>query len=194
MVVTPYTVTYNGSPHTATVTSITGVDGQTGATVGTVTLKTTTRNAGTYASDSWSFAGTANYNSIASTTITDTIGKANATVVVTPYTVTYNGSPHTATVTSITGVDGQTGATVGTVTLKTTHTAAGTYASDSWSFAGTANYNRHRQHDDHRYDRQGERDGGGHAIHGDLQRESAHGDGHVDHRCGWSRPEPPWAL
>ena len=128
-------------PHTATVTSITGVDGQTGATVGTVTLNTTHTAAGTYASDSWSFTGTANYNSIASTTITDTINKANATVVVTPYTVTYDGNPHTATVTSITGVDGRDRGTVGTVTLNTTHTAAGTYASDSWSFTGTANYN-----------------------------------------------------
>ena len=128
-------------PHTATVTSITGVNGETGATVGTVTLNTTHTNAGTYASDSWSFTGTANYNNIASTTITDTINKANATVVVTPYTVTYDGNPHTATVTSITGVNGETGATVGTVTLNTTHTNAGTYASDSWSFTGTANYN-----------------------------------------------------
>ncbi len=141
VVVTPYTVTYNGVAHTATVTSIKGVDGQTGATVGAVTLNTTHTAAGTYATDSWSFAGTANYNSIASKTITDTINKANATVVVTPYTVTYNGVAHTATVASITGVDGQKGATVGTVTLNTTHTAAGTYAADSWSLAGTANYN-----------------------------------------------------
>jgi hypothetical protein len=77
VVVTPYRVTYDGSPHTATVTSITGVNGETGATVGTVTLNTTHTNAGTYSSDSWSFTGTANYNDIASTTITDTIDKTN---------------------------------------------------------------------------------------------------------------------
>ena len=41
--------------------------------------------AGTYASDNWSFTGTANYNDIAATTITDTINKANAVVVVAPY-------------------------------------------------------------------------------------------------------------
>src|SRR5262249_43831938 len=87
VVVTPYTVTYDGSPHTATVTSITGVNGETGAIVGTVTLNTTHTNAGTYASDSWSFTGAANYKNIASTTITDTINKATATVVVAPYTV-----------------------------------------------------------------------------------------------------------
>jgi hypothetical protein len=68
-----------------------------------------------------------------------TVGKANATVAVAPYTVTYDGKPHTATVT-ITGVNTETGAAVGTVTLNSTHTNAGTY-SDSWSFTGTANYN-----------------------------------------------------
>ena len=63
------------------------MNGETGATVGTVNVSNTTHtNAGTYASDSWSFTGTANYNNIAATTITDTINKANATVVVTPYT------------------------------------------------------------------------------------------------------------
>ena len=92
VVVTPYTVTYDGLSHTATVASITGVLGQTGATVGTVNLTNTTHtNAGIYNTDSWTFTGTANYNNIAATTITDTINKANATVVVTPYTVTYDG-------------------------------------------------------------------------------------------------------
>ena len=141
VVVTPYTVTYDGQVHSATVTSITGVNGETGATVGAVTLNSTHTNAGTYASDTWSFAGNSNYNSIASTTITDTVNKANAAVVVTPYTVTYDGQVHSATVTSITGVNGETGATVGSVTLNSTHTNAGTYASDTWSFAGNSNYN-----------------------------------------------------
>ena len=73
------------------VTSITGVNGETGATVGTVDVSNTTHtNAGTYAGDSWSFTGTANYNNIGNTTITDQIDKANATVVVTPYSVTYD--------------------------------------------------------------------------------------------------------
>ena len=143
VVVTPYNVTYDGQPHTATVASITGVNGETGATVGTVDVSGTTHtNAGTYASDTWSFTGTANYNDIAATPITDEIDKANAVVVVTPYNVTYDGQPHTATVASITGVNGETGATVGTVDVSsTTHTNAGTYASDPWTFTGTANYN-----------------------------------------------------
>jgi hypothetical protein len=144
VVVTPYTnVPYDGQSHTATVTSITGVNGETGATVGAVDVSHTTHTpAGTYASDYWFFTGSANYNDIDNTTITDSIAKANATVVVTPYNLTYDGNPHTATVTSITGVNGETGATVGTVDVSnTTHTAASTYATDSWSFTGTANYN-----------------------------------------------------
>src|SRR5258705_10827923 len=73
-----------------------------------------------------------------------TICKADATVLVTPYSVPYNGLAHSATYT-ITGVNGETGATVGTVDVSnTTHTNAGTYASDSWSFTGTANYNNIR--------------------------------------------------
>src|SRR5205823_2648387 len=109
VMVTPYNVTYDGNPHTATYT-ITGVNGETGATVGTVTLNTTHTNAGTYASDSWSFTGAANYNDISATTITDRIDKANATVVVTAYNVAYDYQSHTATVTSITGVNGEIGA------------------------------------------------------------------------------------
>ena len=148
VVVTPYTcptTTYTGLPHTATVTSITGVNGETGATVGTVDVSNTTHtNAGTYASDSWSFTGTANYNNIAATTITDCIAKANATVVVTPYTcptTTYTGFSHTATYT-IAGVNGETGATVGTVDVTDTiHTNAGIYTGDQWTFTGAANYN-----------------------------------------------------
>jgi hypothetical protein len=216
VVVTPYSVTYDGSPHTATVASITGVNGETGPTVGAVTLNTTHTDANPSGySDSWSFVGGPNYNDIASTPITDvinkapstttvtigggpftynglpqtpatvmvtgagglnltpaanyannvnagtatasyvfagdanhtgssdsknfSIGKADATVAVTPYNVIYDGSPHTAT-DAISGVPGETGATVGAVTLNTTHTNPGSYASDSWSFTGGPNY------------------------------------------------------
>src|SRR5205085_2036253 len=122
--------------------TITGVNGETGATVGTIDVSNTTHtNAGAYNTDTWSFTGAANYNNIAATIITDTISKADATVVVTPYSVSYNGNPHTATYT-ITGVNGETGATVGTVDVSnTTHTNAGSYSTDSWSFTGATNYN-----------------------------------------------------
>jgi len=127
----------------AAVTSIIGVNGETGAAVGTVDVSNTKHtNAGTYSTDSWSFTGTANYNNIAATIITDHIGKADASVVVAAYDVTYDGHDHTATVTSITGVNGEVDATVGTVDVShTTHKNAGTYNADYWTFTGTANYN-----------------------------------------------------
>ena len=217
--VTPYNVTYDATAHTAAAT-ITGVGSDTAAIGTSITLSGTTHTtAGTYSTDSWSFAGGTNYNSIAATTITDTIGKAtsttttvgaapftydstthsggsgtvigvgglstgatsvtytgdqvdagsysvtahyagdanhlasdgaavsivinkaNATVVVAPYNVTYDAAAHTATAT-ITGVGTDTAAAGSSITLSgTTHTAAGTYSTDSWSFAGGTNYN-----------------------------------------------------
>src|SRR5207253_1591454 len=81
-------------------------------------------------------------NNIAATVITDHIGKADASVVVAAYDMTYDGHDHTATVTSITGVNGEVDATVGTVDVShTTHKNAGTYNADYWTFTGTANYN-----------------------------------------------------
>ena len=152
VVVTPYNVTYDGQPHTATVSSITGVNGETGATVGTVDVSNTTHtNAGTYAATPGASRARPTTTTSPATTITDTIDKANATVVVTPYDVTYDGLPHTATVTSITGVNGETGATVGTVDVSnTTHTNAGTYASDYLELHGHGQLQQHRGDDDHR--------------------------------------------
>jgi hypothetical protein len=91
VVVANYNVTYDGSAHSASVTSITGVNGEAGGTVGMVTLPASQTVAGIY-SDSWSFTGTANYNNIGATPITDTIGKATPTVTVTVGSYTYNGS------------------------------------------------------------------------------------------------------
>ena len=108
---------------------------------------TTHTNAGTYSSRHWSFTGTANYNDIAATTITDTINKANATVVVTPYTVTYDGNAHTATVASITGVNGETGATVGTVDVSsTTHTERGDLQRRLLDLHGHGQLQQHLRH------------------------------------------------
>src|SRR5260370_25686417 len=81
-----------------------------------------------------------NYTVTNPVTTTAIINKATAVVVVTPYTVTYDGNPHSATLTSSPAVNAETGATFGTDTLNTTHTAARTYSSDSWSCSGTANY------------------------------------------------------
>ena len=61
-----------------------------------------------------------------------TVNPANATIAVTPYSVTYDGNQHTATV-SATGALNED--LSGDVNLSgTTHTDAGTNASDLWSF------------------------------------------------------------
>ena len=68
-----------------------------------------------------------------------TIAKATPTVVVTPYNLTYDGNPHSATGT-VTGVKSETLA--GLDLTATTHTAAGDYPSDAWTFTDTTgNYN-----------------------------------------------------
>ena len=102
---------------------------------------TTHTNAGTYNGDAWSFAGNSNYNT-ASGTVNDAIGKATALITVTPYSVTYDGNAHTATFTAV-GVESPTPVDLtGLMTVSgTTHTNAGTYNGDAWSFAGNSNYN-----------------------------------------------------
>ena len=72
------------------------------------------------------------------TTTTADIGKASATITVTPYSLTYDGRPHTATGTAK-GVNGQSLA--GLDLSGTTHTSAGNY-NDTWTFTDvTGNYN-----------------------------------------------------
>ena len=79
-------MSYDGNLRTLRRYSITGVNGETGATVGTVDVSGTTHtNAGTYNADPWSFTGTANYED-QNGTVNDCIDKAVAVVVVTPYT------------------------------------------------------------------------------------------------------------
>src|SRR6185369_3735733 len=96
IVVTPYNVTYDGNPHTAT-GSATGVETTPVDLSSLLDLSSTTHtNAGDYPADAWSFGGNNNYNS-ASGTVHDSIAKADANIVITPYSVTYNGNPHTAT-------------------------------------------------------------------------------------------------
>jgi hypothetical protein len=135
-VVAPYSVTYDGNAHTATGTA-TGVKSE--SLSGLSLTGTTHTNAGTYATDPWTFTdSTGNYNN-ASGTVSDSIAKANATINVTPYSVTYDGYAHTATGTakgvkseSLSGLD----------LSGTTHTNPGSYLSDPWTFTdSTGNYN-----------------------------------------------------
>lgn len=137
--VTGYSVTYDGTEHTATV-SISGENGETDATVGTVDVSTTALTNVGDGTLTWDFVPTANYEDVTGLEITYEITKATPTVVVTGYDVDYDGNSHTATYT-VTGVGEESGETVGSVDVSgTTHTEAGTYAGDTWTFAPTGNY------------------------------------------------------
>ena len=70
---------------------------------------------------------------------TVTVGKTAASIAVTPYHVTYDANPHSATgtATGLGGVDLSAGLTLS----GTTHSNAGDYPSDAWSFTGGTNYN-----------------------------------------------------
>jgi trimeric autotransporter adhesin len=95
--VTPYNVTYDATPHIAA-GSCTGIGGT--SLAGLNLTGTTHVNAGTYGNDAWSFTdSTGNYNN-ANGTVNDVIAKAipTATLNVTNSPVTYDGSPHAATV------------------------------------------------------------------------------------------------
>jgi hypothetical protein len=137
IIVTPYTVTYDGNAHMATATA-TGAGGV--SLVADLTLTGTAHtNAGTYTGDPWSFTDASGNYTSTSGTVNDKINQASATIVVTPYTVTYDGNPHTATGT-VTGAGGVS--LIADLTLTgTTHINAGTYAGDAWSFTDpTGNY------------------------------------------------------
>ena len=92
------------------------------------------------AAGSYTVVGTindANYSGTATGTLV--IGKATAAISMTPYSVTYDGKPHTATGTA-TGV-GSADLSASLTLTGTAHTIAGTYASDAWSFHdATGNY------------------------------------------------------
>jgi hypothetical protein len=79
-----------------------------------------------------------NYTGTDSNTLT--IHKVNPVIVVTPYSVAFDGSAHTATG-SVTGV-GSGGALTGLDLSATEHTAIGSYGTDAWVFTDTTgNYN-----------------------------------------------------
>jgi hypothetical protein len=72
-----------------------------------------------------------------SVTVTDV--QYNATIVVTGYSVTYNGNSHTATGTA-TGVNSENLSAFLNLS-STTHTNAGTYTGDNWTFTANGDYN-----------------------------------------------------
>src|SRR5256886_13227492 len=83
--------TYDGHAHLASVVSITGVNGETGATVGAVDVSHTDRTAaGARTAARLNSSHTQNSNAVFCLTITHTINKAHATVALDPYTATYD--------------------------------------------------------------------------------------------------------
>ena len=87
----------------------------------------------------WSFNDPAGNYQPASGTVQVILSRANPTVSVTPYMVTYDGNAHTA-MGAATGVGGV--ALSGLSLSATTHTNSGTYSTDAWTFAdATGNYN-----------------------------------------------------
>ena len=127
-----YSVTYDGSVHTATGMA-TGVSGASLPSIDINLSATAHANAGTYASDAWTFHDPNGNYGDQSGTVNDTINQATATVTVTGYNVTYDGTVHTATG-SATGVGGASLPSSDISLYATAHINAGTYASDAWSF------------------------------------------------------------
>ena len=80
----------------------------------------------------------AHVSAVGSITV-NTTPRPVASINVTPYHVAYDGNAHTATGTA-TGADGAD-LSAGLNLTGTTHTNAGDYPSDAWSFAGGTNYN-----------------------------------------------------
>ena len=127
-VVHPYVATYNGiaQPPVGTVTGVNGT-----LPSGDLVLSTTHTNAGTY-NDTWAFSDPRGNYLSAHGMVTDTINQGRAAVVVTPYTVIYNGQSHTTTGVA-TGDHGDNLPSSDLNVTATTHTNAGTY-NDAWTF------------------------------------------------------------
>ena len=94
--VVPYSVTYDGHPHSAIGTA-TGVRGE--PLAGLVLNGTTHTNANTYV-DTWTFADPNGNYSPTSGQVTDVIAKATATLAVTPLAQRYDGTPRPVTATT----------------------------------------------------------------------------------------------
>jgi hypothetical protein len=138
------TVTYTGNPHAGSGQALGGAgellpvtltyQGISGTTYGPSATPPT--NVGVYLVTAHT-VGDANNNAEDSLPNALRINKATATIVVNAYCVHFDGSAHTATGTA-TGVLSE--ALTGLVLSGTTHTAAGTYLGDAWSFSGSPNY------------------------------------------------------
>jgi hypothetical protein len=129
----PASVTYTGAALTPCSVTVTGAS----LNLTPAANYANNTNVGT-ATASYTYAGDSNHDG-SSDSKNFEITKANATISVTPYSVTYDGNSHTATGTA-TGVNGES--LIGLGLSGTTHTNAGTYNGDVWTFTDvTGNYN-----------------------------------------------------
>ena len=127
---------YNGGPQVTATGTATGVGGVNLSS--DLTINSTHTNAEIYP-DTWSFTDpTGNYASETGT-MTDTIGQATATILVTPTPgLIYNGGPQVTATGTATGVGGVNLSS--DLTINSTHTNAEIYP-DTWSFTDpTGNY------------------------------------------------------
>ena len=134
VVITGYTGTFDGASHglTGTATGAGGMDLRAGLDLGELF---TNAPGGTA---HWVFHGGTNYTD-QSDAATVSIARTNAVISVTPYDVTYDGLPHTAT-----GIArGVQGEVLSGLSLNgTIHTSVGDYSTDPWTFTDiTGNYN-----------------------------------------------------
>jgi hypothetical protein len=138
--VTGGTFTYDGAAHAAAV-SVTGAGGlnltPAASYSGSCSSAPITVAEGTTCTATYNYAGDINYLP-SSNSASITINKAEATINVAPYNVTYNGSAHVAVGTAA-GVNGED-LSAGFDLSATSHKDAGTYNGDAWSFSD-ANYN-----------------------------------------------------
>ena len=134
--IVPYSVTYDATEQVAEGACL-GVDDL--PLIGLDLTDTEHTNAGRYTGDEWTFTDVSGNYRNRSGTMTNVIAKAWPECDITPYSVTYDETEHTATGTC-TGV-GTDGELTGLVLTDTAHTDAGTYANDAWTFTDvTGNY------------------------------------------------------
>ncbi|HWE97612.1 MAG TPA: CARDB domain-containing protein [Tepidisphaeraceae bacterium] len=134
IVVHGYSGNYDESAHGATGTA-TGVLGEDLGTLLHLGNSFTDFPGGTA---DWTFDGSTNYNPAAGS-VQIVIAKADAQIMVNAYSVGYDGNSHTAGG-SATGALGEN--LTGLLNLGgTTHTHAGPYTGDAWSFLGSLDYN-----------------------------------------------------
>ena len=136
VVITPYSGTYDAAAHNLS-GSVTGVAGDLAAVGSSLTFGPSFTDAGNH-TGSWSFLGGTNYNN-QSNTAAIVIAKADATVVITPYSGTYDAAAHNLSG-SVTGVVGDLAAVGSSLTFGPSFTDAGNHTG-SWSFLGGTNYN-----------------------------------------------------